>query len=86
MKHFVYIIKSISRNRYYIGYTIDIERRVREHNAGSAKSTRPFGPWKLIYSESFDKKSDAYKREYHLKHAKGRKEKSDIIANCGRVA
>lgn len=32
----------------------------------------------MIYSECFDSKSDAYKREWHLKHAKGRKEKLAI--------
>ena len=85
MKHFVYIIKSISKKRYYIGYTIYIERRVKEHNAGGAKSTRPFGPWKLIYSETFDDKSEAYKREYYLKHAKGRKEKLSLIEKYGEV-
>jgi len=86
MKHFVYILKSIRFKRYYIGYTVDVERRVVEHNIGNTKSTRPFKPWKLIYYEEYNNKSEAYKREWHLKHPKGYKEKLEIINKFGEVA
>lgn len=85
MKYFVYIIEN-SNNRHYVGITTDPIRRAEEHNKGSAKSTRPFGPWKLIYTEEFDSRSEACKREWYLKHAKGRKEKMDIIKQYGEVA
>ena len=85
MKYFVYMIENESR-RHYIGITTDPERRVKEHNRGSAKSTRPFGPWKLIYIEEFDSRSEACKREWYLKHTEGRKEKSEIIKKYGRIA
>jgi len=83
MKYFVYMIEN-SKGRHYIGITTDPERRVAEHNRGSAKSTRPFGPWKLIYTEEFATRSEACKREYSLKHAEGRKEKLNIISRFGR--
>jgi len=86
MKHYVYILRSINYKRHYVGYTINIERRVSEHNNGNTKSTRPFKPWKLIYFEEFDDKSKAYKREWHLKHSRGYKEKIEIIRNIGEVA
>lgn len=86
MKHFVYILSSLHHKRYYIGYTIDIARRLEEHNVGGAKATNPFKPWRLIYSEEFDSKSEAYKREWHLKHAPGRKEKLEIIEKYGGIA
>ncbi|MEI8143801.1 MAG: GIY-YIG nuclease family protein [Candidatus Berkelbacteria bacterium] len=86
MKHYVYMLKSLRSKRFYIGYTIDLERREAEHNAGNTKSTKPFGPWKMIYSEEFASKSEAYRREWHLKHAHGRKEKIDIIKRFGEVA
>jgi len=57
-----------------------------EHNNGNTKSTRPFKPWHLIYSERFDDRSSALKREWHLKHAKGLLEKKDIIEKYGEVA
>lgn len=86
MKHFVYILKSVKNSRHYIGYTLNLERRVIEHNKGSTKSTKPFAPWRLIYYESFDDKSEAYKREWYLKHPKGYKEKLRIIKQYGEVA
>ena len=82
----MYVLSSLQSKRYYIGYTIDVKRRLLEHNAGDTKSTRPFGPWKMIYFEGFDSKSDAYKREWYLKHSKGRKEKLEIIKKHGEVA
>lgn len=85
MKYFVYIIGN-NRNRYYVGITTDTVRRVREHNNGGAKSTRAFGPWKLIYSEEFESRSEACKREWNLKNSKGRKEKFEIIKKFGEVA
>jgi len=86
MKHFVYILKSTFSKRYYVGYTLDLQRREAEHNSGDTKSTRPFVPWKIIYYEEFTNKSDAYKREWHLKHSVGRKEKLLIIKKHGEVA
>jgi putative endonuclease len=51
----VYILKSESTGKTYIGHTSDIERRLREHNdkeLGKLRYTRKQkGPWKLIYSE-----------------------------------
>jgi len=85
MKYFVYLLEN-ANSRHYVGITTDPTRRLMEHNSGSTKSTRPFRPWKMIYTEEFDTRQDACKREWHLKHAKGRKEKLDIIQNYGEVA
>ena len=85
MKYFVYMLENESK-RHYVGITTDTRRRLIEHNNGSAKSTRPFGPWKVIYTEVFDSRSDACKREWFLKHAEGRKEKLSIIQKYGEVA
>lgn len=67
MSHHVYIVEC-SDGTLYTGYTTDIERRVREHNAGNgAKYTRGRTPVKLRHSEMFDAKSDALAREYAIK-------------------
>ena len=86
MDFYVYIIRSLKDNRSYVGFTVDLERRLLEHNNGNTKSTRPFRPWKMIYSECYDNRSDAYKREWHLKHSEGRKEKLDLIQKFGGIA
>jgi len=85
MQYFVYMLENTSR-RHYVGITTDPERRLSEHNSGSTKSTRPFRPWKIIYTEAFSSRQDARKREWHLKHARGYKEKLNIIENYGEVA
>ena len=69
--YFVYIIKSINFNRYYIGSTEDIERRLLYHNSGKVKSTKVYKPWEIVYSESYNSRSEAFKREKQIKSYKG---------------
>ncbi len=68
---YVYILQSIKNGRYYIGSTSDIQRRLIEHNHGKNISTRNKGPYKLIYSEEFESRQLASKREYLIKSYKG---------------
>lgn len=86
MEYKVYILKSLVNGGYYIGCTTDLEKRIKEHNSGKTKSTKPYSPWKAIYSEDYSNKSEAYKREWHLKHPKGYLEKREIIRKYGEVA
>ena len=72
MSFFTYILFSEKTNKYYIGYTQDIDKRLERHNAGATPSTKPGRPWKLVYSEEFGSKTEAHKREVHLKRMKSR--------------
>jgi len=66
---FVYVLGSdcASRYRTYVGWTLDLDRRLAEHNSGSgAKSTRGRS-WRLIYAERLPTRIDAMRREWHLK-------------------
>jgi putative endonuclease len=69
---FVYALKSLTRNYIYVGLTDDIKRRVSQHNAGKERTTRPYGPFKLIYSESFLTRPEARKKEKYLKSGVGK--------------
>lgn len=82
----MYILKSLIAEKYYIGCTSDLEKRIKEHNSAKTKSTKPYLPWKIIYYENYLGKSEAYKREWHLKHPKGYLEKIEIIKKYGSVA
>ena len=86
MKYYVYFIKSYLKERYYIGCATDVGKRLKDHNLGKTKSTKPYRTWKLIYIEEFLEKKEAYKREWHLKHPKGYIEKLEIIKKFGEVA
>ena len=66
------MLKSISlRNKKtYVGYTIDIDKRLEKHNANKgAKSTRGL-KWIIIYKKKFKSKSNAMSFEYKLKKNK----------------
>ncbi len=63
----------------YTGYTTDVERRIKTHNAGKgAKYTKSRLPVKLIYQESFDSKEAAMSAESYFKQ-KTRQQKLDYI-------
>ena len=68
--YFIYIIESLIVIRYYIGSTENLEIRLSAHNSGKVKSTRAYKPWELVYTERFDTKSDAIKRERQIKSYK----------------
>ena len=58
-----YILFSEKLNKYYIGSTSDINRRIEDHNRGKEKFTRTGTPWQIVYSEQFEILADAKRRE-----------------------
>ena len=71
MPHFVYVLKSLKDQKYYIGETADIQARLDFHNKGLQRSTKGRTPFKLVYSEEFETRSEALKREKEIKSWKG---------------
>lgn len=78
---FVYILKSIIKNRYYIGHTKNIARRFKEHNSKRVRSTKAFVPWKVVYTEAFATKSEAFRREQQIKSYKSGEAFKKLIEN-----
>ncbi len=68
----VYALKSIERNYIYVGLTNNLERRYLEHNEGREKTTKPYRPFKLLYSEQAIDRIEARKREKYLKSGSGK--------------
>jgi putative endonuclease len=79
MKYYVYILYSQSKDRYYVGYSHNPDERLTEHNLGATTSTRPGRPWILVYTEEFEDKSSAIKREAEIKRMKSRKYIENLI-------
>ena len=81
----VYILRSESTGRYYIGHTDNLDRRLSQHNDanyhGSNHTKRNKGPWICVYTESFGTRSEAMKRE---KEIKGKKSRSYIESLLSR--
>ncbi len=77
--YYVYLLEC-SDGALYTGITVDLERRVREHNSSSlgAKYTRARRPVKLVFSKKFKNRSLATKEEMRIKGLK-RIEKIKLI-------
>ena len=66
-ENYTYILEC-SDGSFYTGWTNDLEKRVRTHNAGrGGKYTRSRLPVRLVYFETFADKREAQSREWHLK-------------------
>lgn len=68
----VYILYSKSLDRYYVGFTNDIERRLAEHDRKKGKYTDSGIPWQLVYQEPYSTKTEAMNREKFIKLKKAR--------------
>lgn len=72
MAYWVYVLRSESTGRYYIGHTNDLEDRVRRHNEGRPDAARNRGSWLLVYQEEFPTRKAAAARERAIKDQKSR--------------
>ena len=71
MSFYVYIIGSSKpRKRTYVGWTNDVNKRLRAHNASKGAKFTKGSQWILLYKEELETKSDALKREIQLKKDK----------------
>jgi len=73
MEYFVYVLKSESTAAHYKGMTSDLQKRLKQHNAGKTKSTKGKGPWRVVYQEAFENAEEAREREKYFKTAAGRR-------------
>ena len=65
--NFIYIVQC-SDGTLYTGWTNDLDKRMKAHNEGrGAKYTRARRPVELVYSEIFETKEEALRREYAIK-------------------
>ncbi len=72
MKYYVYVLRSIRFERNYVGFSSDVEKRLKEHNGGKTKSTKGYRPWRILFYEEFSTKKEALDREKYLKSGIGR--------------
>jgi len=71
----VYVLQSTVRNRTYVGITIDLERRLAQHNGeqpGGASSTRAGRPWVVgVTYGPYQTRSEASRVERQVKSLRG---------------
>lgn len=67
MQNVTYILEC-NDGSFYTGWTNNLDKRLHAHNAGTAsKYTRARRPVKVVYTEAFDTKQEAMRRENQIK-------------------
>ena len=77
--YYVYLLGS-DDNSTYTGYTTDLKRRLREHDASKSAYTRG-KRWQLVYYEAYASKEDAMRRERRLKDGRAKRQLRHRISN-----
>lgn len=69
---YVYLLYSDTTEKWYLGSTKNLKRRMTQHNSGLVHSTATGIPWRQMYYEAFVNDHAARIRESKLKaHGKG---------------
>ncbi|MFH1170025.1 MAG: GIY-YIG nuclease family protein [Candidatus Vogelbacteria bacterium] len=69
--YYVYILKSLKDNSYYTGVTINLEKRLTEHNSGYSAYSSSKIPFEIVWHCTFLDRSKAYNFEKYLKSSSG---------------
>jgi len=81
---YIYVVECADRS-FYTGYTTDIVRRIKMHNAKKgAKYTRARGPVVLVYFEEFETKREATKAESAFKKLTRMQKEQYIFENISK--
>lgn len=70
--YFVYAISSSKKDWIYVGFTNNLERRLKQHNSGQVKSTKAYRPFTLLFTEECESRIEARQKEKHYKSGVGK--------------
>ena len=79
--HYLYILLSRKDNKFYIGYTNNLKRRIKEHNSGEVFSTKGRRPLVLIFYSAFLDEKDAIASEKYFKTTRGKQRIRRMLEN-----
>lgn len=81
MEYYVYIIRSQSTGKHYTGMTVDINRRLHEHNSklSNTPTTKNLTDFELIFCQTVDSRIEARELEIFLKSGYGREIRQEIV-------
>ena len=69
----VYALQSLIRNYIYVGMASDLEKRIKQHNDGHERTTKPYAPFRSIFTETFPNRPLARIKEKWLKTSTGKR-------------
>jgi predicted GIY-YIG superfamily endonuclease len=71
--YYTYILQSLkSPDRYYTGFTEDLDSRLKSHNRGENPHTSKYKPWRIKTAIAFSDRHKAIEFEEYLKTPSGR--------------
>lgn len=76
---YLYILLNETGTRTYTGVSQDVDRRLKQHNEGRVKSSRPYRPYRVIYSKEFSTMSEARQEEQFFKSTTGRRRLKEML-------
>ena len=76
----VYILRSVTTGRFYVGHTEHLAQRLEEHNDGRSRFTKGRGPWELVYTEERGTRGEAMQREVAIKGRKSKRYIEGLVA------
>lgn len=73
MMHYAYLLRSLANPlQTYVGFTEDLDQRLKTHNAGGCPHTAKHRPWKMAFFCGFEDKGRALAFEKYLKSHSGK--------------
>jgi len=79
--YYFYILRSFKNKKFYLGFTPDLKRRIKSHNDGENKATKPNTPYELIFYSAFKNEKDAINCEKYFKTTAGWKRLRKMLEN-----
>jgi predicted GIY-YIG superfamily endonuclease len=70
--YYVYIIRSLTDKSNYVGYTLNLKQRMKDHNSGKNISTKGSRPWEIVTYIASSNKQKAIDFEGYLKSGSGK--------------
>jgi putative endonuclease len=70
---YVYVLRSLTDQKFYVGFTKNLRKRVEDHAIGLVLSTKRRNPFELVYWEGCLDQADAARREKYLKSSWGKR-------------
>jgi len=71
--HVLYILSNLKTDRFYIGSTSNLDRRLKQHKNGHTRTTRVLEAFELVYKEEYNTLEEARLREKKLKSYKSKR-------------
>jgi putative endonuclease len=79
MNYFLYILKSLSANKFYVGISQNPILRLQYHNSFEKGFTSRYRPWEIVFTKELDSKEKATALEKKIKSWKSSKMIQRII-------